>query len=402
MTESRQTSRARRWIVALTTLALLAMTVLIPVASVRAAEQPNPVLDWNINTVNAIGNAPTAAIPGLGQPPPIAVIHLGMVHGAIYDAVNAIDGGHQPYLGGLSAPRALRWPLPSRRRPAMSCSRHLPLGTPPQVQVDECCTAYIDLIPNSHAKTKGIETGQAAAADERSEGRRRPLCWRAVVTARVRRMAPGGTALNNVFAWVANVKPFTLKGTDQFRTEGMTPDEPAVGGGVQRGQGAGIEVPSTRTDEQTLLASFFSFNLFSFNKTGPRHRGGQRAHDARAGPALCQDDHRGSRRADQLLGQQGTLAAWRPQTAIRVAANDGNPLTVAGPHLDRRYSQNPGYPDDPSGYNCFTGGFLQQRQVLLRDRQVRLLAESGVPGIAAAGNPVGVPGRPAPTRGSPA
>ena len=27
-----------------------------------------------------------------------------MVQGAIYDAVNAIDKGHQPYLSGLSAP----------------------------------------------------------------------------------------------------------------------------------------------------------------------------------------------------------------------------------------------------------------------------------------------------------
>ena len=52
---------------------------------------------------------PTAAIPGLGQPPPLAVIHLAMVHGAVYDAVNAIDGGHEPYLSGLpSAPGASR------------------------------------------------------------------------------------------------------------------------------------------------------------------------------------------------------------------------------------------------------------------------------------------------------
>ena len=27
-----------------------------------------------------------------------------MVQGAVYDAVNAIDGGHEPYLAGLSAP----------------------------------------------------------------------------------------------------------------------------------------------------------------------------------------------------------------------------------------------------------------------------------------------------------
>ena len=31
---------------------------------------------------------------------------------------------------------------------------------------------------------------------------------------------PVETANANVFAWVANVDPFTLKSTDQFRTEG--------------------------------------------------------------------------------------------------------------------------------------------------------------------------------------
>ena len=30
-------------------------------------------------------------------------MHLAIVHGAIYDAVNAIDGGYEPYLGSPSA-----------------------------------------------------------------------------------------------------------------------------------------------------------------------------------------------------------------------------------------------------------------------------------------------------------
>src|SRR5687767_763664 len=107
MVRSRHRSRVHRWLASLTALALIAVAGLVPAASVAAAEQTNPVLDWNINAVNAIGNPPTATIPGLGQPPPIAVIHLAMVHGAIYDAVNAIDGGHEPYLSGLpSAPGA--------------------------------------------------------------------------------------------------------------------------------------------------------------------------------------------------------------------------------------------------------------------------------------------------------
>ena len=114
---------------ALAMAALIAVAALIPAASVVAAEQPNPVLDWNINAVNAIGNPPSNAIPGLGQPPPLAVIHLAMVQGAVYDAVNAIDGGHQPYLTGLpsmpgasmAAACAWRSPPPAPAPPP-SCS----------------------------------------------------------------------------------------------------------------------------------------------------------------------------------------------------------------------------------------------------------------------------------------
>src|SRR5687768_3255640 len=168
MNRSRPTSRARRWLAGLVVVSLVAVAGLVPAASVAAAEQPNPVLDWNVNTVNAIGNPPThATAPGLGQPPPIAVIHLAMVHGAIYDAVNAIDGGHEPYLSGLpSAPDAsmaaavaaaahgvlVALPAPAPGNPA-----------PMRANVELLYQTYVDLIPDSAAKTEGIEIGQAAA-----------------------------------------------------------------------------------------------------------------------------------------------------------------------------------------------------------------------------------------------
>ena len=49
------------------------------------------VTDWNLIASNAI-------VVTAGQPPPVSVLHFAMVHGAVYDAVNAIDRGHQPYL----------------------------------------------------------------------------------------------------------------------------------------------------------------------------------------------------------------------------------------------------------------------------------------------------------------
>ena len=53
----------------------------------------------------------------------------------------------------------------------------------------------------------------------------------------------------------------------------------------------------------------------------------------------------------------------------------------------------PGYPDEPSGYNCYTGGFWQSvRYFFGTDKMAFSLTSPGVPANAAAGNPIGVPG----------
>ncbi len=86
---------------------LTAVAVLLGGAqsAAEAAAPEDAVLDWNLYAVQALINGSTATPPGVGQPPPVSVLHLGMVQGAVYDAVNMIDGGHEPYLDGLpSAP----------------------------------------------------------------------------------------------------------------------------------------------------------------------------------------------------------------------------------------------------------------------------------------------------------
>ena len=157
------------------------------------------MLDWNINAVNAIGNGPTAAIPGLGQPPPLAVIHLAMVHGAVYDAVNAIDGGHKPYLSGLaSAPGA------SRAAAVATAAHDVLLALPPlppnspdamRANVAELYRLYMLQIPEGTAKTQGIAIGQAARY-----GHER---WRAPMTAAswVRRSGRSARSRANGARW---------------------------------------------------------------------------------------------------------------------------------------------------------------------------------------------------------
>ena len=77
------------------------LSVLATPASARA----DAVTDWNQTAAAALQSPGTAVPPGAGQGAP-STVHLAMVHGAVYDAVNAIAGGHEPY---VSSPAALPW-----------------------------------------------------------------------------------------------------------------------------------------------------------------------------------------------------------------------------------------------------------------------------------------------------
>jgi hypothetical protein len=397
MNRSLPASRGSRWLAGLSVLALVGAVGLIPVASVAAAESANPVLDWNINAVNAIGNAVTPPVttpptpPGLGQPPPIAVIHLAMVHGAIYDAVNAIDGGHEPYLSGLpSAPGA------SKAAAVATAARDVLVALPApapgnpdpmRASVAELYRLYMVDIPDGAAKDQGIEVGQAAAAAmiaARSEDGRFVGTPQWPVGTLKGEWRPVETANANVFAWVANVDPFTLTGTDQFRTEGpydMASPEYTAEFNEVKALGANNSV---RTIEQTKLAGFVSANLFSaFNKTLREIAVANGLSTTEQAMLFVRSSMSA---ADALIGcwdNKEHWLYWRPQTAIRLADQDGNPDTAADSNWTAQF-QNPGYPDNPSGFNCFAAGwFYAARQFFGTDRmsfQITSPGTSPLPG----------------------
>ncbi len=79
----------------------------------------NVVATWNFHAVDAFNNTLTGEIMGAGQPPAISILHLAMVHGAIYDAVMTIDGGYQPYLTTLP-----RTPQAASKAAAVATAAH--------------------------------------------------------------------------------------------------------------------------------------------------------------------------------------------------------------------------------------------------------------------------------------
>jgi hypothetical protein len=386
--------------VALTTLALIAMTVLIPAASVRAAEPTNMVLVWNENAVNVTGQPTTNTPPGLGQGPPLSALHVAMVMGAIYDAVNAIDGGHAPYLPGLSAPSTA-----SQAAAVAQAGHDVLIGITPaantavRTRIDDMRTASLALIAPSTAKNDGIEIGADAAtamlAARATDGRTdvEPFVPNNVDVGKWRLVGP----LNaNVLGQFATVTPLTLKSPDQFPTEGMpaiTSEQYAAEFNEVKALGA--QVGSSRTPEQTLMAGFYTANPLFFYNSGLRVIAGNEGLSTSEQARLFAKTSMGG--ADALIScwaNKKLWYAWRPQTAIREAANDGNPLTEADPNWLSLFAT-PGYPDEPSGYNCYTGGFWQSARYFFgTDKYAFSLTSPGVPANAAVppGNPVGVPG----------
>lgn len=92
-----RTNQFRPTATKLVVIMLLAMTVvsLLPagkVATVASAQSVDTtVLEWNQHAVSVFHNQPTAATPGLGQPPQASALHVAIVQGAVFDAVNSIE-----------------------------------------------------------------------------------------------------------------------------------------------------------------------------------------------------------------------------------------------------------------------------------------------------------------------
>src|SRR6059058_497842 len=71
-------------------LPILIALAVVTLVSPRVA-RADAVTDWNLI-------ASTAIVTTAAQPPPVSALSFAMVQGAVYDAVNAIDRGYQPYL----------------------------------------------------------------------------------------------------------------------------------------------------------------------------------------------------------------------------------------------------------------------------------------------------------------
>ena len=84
----------RRGVTLVVGMFVLTTTLMLPTSgTANAVEVPDQVLAWNQHAYHEFF---VAKVPAL--PPPISIFNFSIMHAAIYDAVNAIDGGYEPYL----------------------------------------------------------------------------------------------------------------------------------------------------------------------------------------------------------------------------------------------------------------------------------------------------------------
>jgi hypothetical protein len=337
-----------RWRVLVAMTAVAALSVLATAAPVRA----DSVTDWDQIAAAALQSPGTATPPGAGQGAP-SIAHLAMVHAAVYDAVNAIDGGHEPY---VSSPAAE--PSYSQDAAVAAAARHVlvngGLGIPAArlAAINTAYQAAVDAIAPGAAKAGGIATGEAAAvallAARAGDGRFGAFRFTVGTLPGEWRPTAG---VNDPFAWLKDVRPFVLRDTDLFRARaphGL--GTRAYAADFNEVKAVGSAASSVRTPGQTAAAQYWGLanatgTISSMLRSVAIGQGGTLADHARLLARAY------TNAADALIvtwRDKARYSFWRPVTAIHEAASDGNDATQADTEWASLIASPP-YPDHPSG-----------------------------------------------------
>jgi hypothetical protein len=350
----------RRLVIRIAATALLAVAAGGFSASARAQPAGNAATEWN-----AI--AATAIMSTAGQPSHVAPLSLAMVQGAVYDAVNAIDGGHEPYLVAPAAD-----PSYSKEAAAATAAFRVLVGLFPAQQpaLQPLYDASLAGVPAGAAKAGGIAVGEQAAAAmltaRANDGRGGPFSFVFGTDPGEWRPTPPNFGLDPA-PWVGNVLPFLVPGVEMLRTEGPNAlTSNAYTKDFNEVKKIGSLTSSKRTADQTAASIFWQDSGPAIWNRVFRALATGRGLDIVESARLYAMTNLAS--ADGSIGcwnDKYWWNYWRPITAIREAATDGNPKTVddsawlplfnptvpvSGPPL-----VTPGFPDHPSGHTCISG-----------------------------------------------
>ena len=374
MNSSQQKSAARRWLAIVSIFALVVVTAAIPIVSASAStstlEPADAVIAWNVN-------ATTAIVTVAKQPPASAILSYAMVQGAVYDAVNAISGGYQPYLVQPAADGS-----ESRAAAAASAAHDVLAALFPtqEATLDAQLATSLAVVPDGAAKSAGVAIGQSAAAAmiaaRANDGRFGPSIAVPGSEPGQWRPAPPVFAIDPA-SWVANVKPFLLPSGDLFRSDGpnaLTSADYAAD--FNEIKSLGSSTSTTRTADETDAAIWWQdHGAALYNRILRNVAASQQLDISDAARLLAMTDLAGADAMISCWNDKYYWDFWRPITAIRLADTDGNPATVADPTWTPLLAT-PAFPDHPSGHSCEAGAIFNTLQAFFGTDKISFSAFS--------------------------
>jgi hypothetical protein len=356
-------------------LSLLITPAFVALASPTIA-RANAVTDWNLIASNAI-------VVTAGQPPPVSALSFAMVQGAVYDAVNAIDRGYQPYL-----PEPPSNPTDSKEAAAVTAAYRVLVGfgdlpglfPSQQPALQPLYGSYIAALPDNPpgSRAAGIAIGEATArtmlSARQNDGRFGPSPVLYPPAPGIWRPTPPNFA-SDPAPWVGNVRPFIVPSVEMLRTDGpnaLTSAEYADD--LNEVKELGSLTSITRTPDETDAAIFWQDHAHAlFNRIFRALAGSQNLNIVDSARLFAMENLAAADASIGCWNDKYYWQFWRPITAIREADTDGNSATKANPtwlplfdpstpvcHLPPLFT--PPFPDHPSGHACNTGAFVHTLQ----------------------------------------
>jgi hypothetical protein len=363
--------RFGRLLALLAFVSILALVAAMPAATAPVVAATNPVTDWNLTAVNTLTTLPGPA----GGAPPASQISMGMVQGAVYDAVNAITPKHhRPYL------LKRRFAATASKDAAVATAAYMVLSNivstvpasisfPTRASVLQSLAsqyaASLSAIPDSPFKTQGVAAGKAAAeamiAAREGDGRFGPSQW-------VPNSAPGhwqplvnpatGEPLLDPTPWVGGVQPFLMQSSSQFRTAGpLALGSAAYAAEFNEVKALGSINSAVRTATQTYIARWWQTTpVASWNAVARDLIGREAFNIADSARLLAMANLSAADAHINCWNDKYYWDFWRPWNAIPRAAEDGNPATAAEAGWAALLTAP--YPEHPSGHLCDDGAHV--------------------------------------------
>jgi hypothetical protein len=376
MSKGRSTLTRLRTSVAL--VALLACGPIVATADV--------VLDWNAIAVSTL--------VGQGQSPFAQARFMAIVQLAVIEAVNSITGDYKPYLGTVVAPVGASADAAAVAAAYYVLKNYFPLAP----NLDPAYAASLAVIPNGSAKSGGMATGQAAAAQmialRLNDGSSPPQFYLpASIDPGVWQLTPGCPAAGGInFHW-QNVTPFgvpSVPGSQAWIARFAPRPPPALTSKryardyneVKRVGNVSSDL-TERPRDRADVARFYAVSSpsFVFNLAARQvaaAQGSSLSENARALALLNMASN------DGLVASFWTkyhYKLWRPETAIFEGNLDGNAKTDADLTFVP-YILTPCFPSYPSNHSSGSNSAAEiLRRVYGAGGHAITIANPVVPGL---------------------